>query len=137
MIKDYINDLCDELNIDVPFISHDTSVFPTETTLAMCHSTKNRIYIRPMDKPTPDLLFSIAHELRHIWQIKTDETYYFKDYKNSNELTSDEYNLQIAELDANAYATIVMIDDFGLQPLFNGLSDRVINAIYNYIEDNF
>lgn len=45
------------------------------------------------------LLHSIAHELRHNWQYKTDQHYYFDNYT-----LGPGYSETVAEKDANAYA---------------------------------
>lgn len=126
MINDFILDVCDELEIPVPKISYDTSVFFSSTMMAMCYD--DTIYIKP-SKPNPDLLFSIAHELRHMWQLKNNESFYFRNYKNVTQLDAEHYNLQIAEVDANAFAAIIMEDWFNLSPQFYGLSDKVVRAI--------
>lgn len=133
MINQYIKDICKELNISVPEISFDTSLFVTPTMMALYDG--NTIYIKHFDKPNPDQLFSIAHELRHVWQIQTDEDYYFNNYKSVKDIDVENYNLQIAEIDANAFASVIMIDWFGLQPLYHGMSNKVIDAIKNRIEE--
>lgn len=46
----------------------------------------------------------------------------------------EEYNLQIAEIDANDFAYIVMVDLFGMKPLFHGLSDNVKSRILDRVE---
>lgn len=130
MIEEFIADICELLEIEVPKISYNTSHFPTKTTLAQCEPTANIIYLTKIDKPNPDYVFSIAHELRHIYQYQTDEKIYLSEYKPSNKCSSvEEYNLQIAEVDANAFASIVMTDFFSIKPQWNGLSDKVINEI--------
>ena len=48
---------------------------------------------------------------------------------------TEEYNLQKEEIDANAYACVVMMDMFGIKPLFNGLDDEVINKIWERAEE--
>lgn len=117
MIKEFITDVCELLEIEVPTISYDTTRFATETTMAQCKPSANTIYINKTDKPNPDYIFSIAHELRHIYQYQTDEEFYLSDYKPSNKcLSVEEYNLQIAEIDANAFASIVMTDFFSMKP---------------------
>lgn len=65
MIKEYITDICVLLNIDVPKISYATSLSPTNSTMAICDN-ENTIYLRNINKPNPDYMFSIAHELRHL-----------------------------------------------------------------------
>lgn len=130
MIEEFITDVCKLLEIDVPKISYDTSHFPTETTLAQCEPKTNTIYLNKADKPNQDYVFSIAHELRHIYQYQTNEEFYLSGYKPSNKCSSvEEYNLQIAEVDANAFASIVMTDFFSIKPQWNSLSNKVINAI--------
>ena len=130
MIEEFITDICELLEIPVPSILYDTSHFPTETTMAQCELTSNTIYLNKIDKPNPDYLFTIAHELRHIFQYKDNEQLYLSNYKTSDNCSSvEEYNLQIAEVDANAFAGIIMIQYFHLKPRWNGLSDKVINAI--------
>jgi len=55
--------------------------------------------------------------------------YFFSDYKTRDELDVEEYNLQLPELDANAFAKIYMTNCYGVEPLFEGMSRKVINAI--------
>ena len=134
MIEEFITDICELLDIPIPSISYDTSHFPTETTMAQCELTNDiiYIYINKTDKPNPDYLFAIAHELRHIFQFQDDEQFYLSNYKTSDNCSSvEEYNLQIAEVDANAFAGLVMINFFGLKPLFEGLSDSVKAKIFD------
>lgn len=136
MIKEFIADICDLLNITKPSVSFDTSNFQSETTMAECTLSGKIIYVKKYDKPNPDQLFSIAHELRHIWQIQNDEKLYFSAYKPISLCNSvEEYNLQIAEIDANAFAGIIMIEFFHLQPLFEGLSNSVKLKIYERMKE--
>ena len=134
MIEEYITDICYLLNIKEPYVSYDVVGFATDTTMAQCDVVNNTIYLYK-DKPNPDYLFSIAHELRHIWQYQTDEKFYLSGYKPSNKCSSvEEYNLQIAEIDANAFASIIMTDFFSIKPQWNGLSNKVIDAIEKRIK---
>lgn len=135
IIEEYIKAICMELEISIPKVSYDVSKFPTDTMMAMV--TRDVMYIKKPKNGTKvnaDLLFSIAHELRHIWQIDTDEQYFMQNYKGSSELDVESYNMQLAEIDANAYACLVMMDEFGVKPQFNGLSERVRKAIYDRVE---
>ena len=135
MIYDFINDICDILNISVPSVSFDTSKFSTDTMMAQVNPSGDTIYLKKYDKPNPDQFFSIAHELRHIWQIQNDEELYFSTYKPIDLLPSvEEYNLQIAELDANAFAGLVMMDFFNLKPLFEGVPDSVKAKIFERMD---
>lgn len=132
---DFINNLCKLLDIPKPKISYDTSHFPNATTLAQCSSDGTTIYLKEIDSPDLEYFFAIAHELRHIWQIiKYKETYLSK-YKPRNCCKSlNDYAIQIAEVDSNAFAGVIMVDCFGIKPLFNGYSQTVKDAIYNRME---
>ena len=66
MINEFVNDVCTILDIDAPAVSFDTSRFTTDTMMAQCSPDGSTIYIKKSDKPNPDQLFSIAHELRHV-----------------------------------------------------------------------
>lgn len=135
MIKEFITDVCELLEIKVPKISYDTTHFATKTTMAQCEPETNTIYLNKVDKPNQDYVFSIAHELRHIYQYQTDKEFYLSRYKPSNKCSSiEEYNLQIAEVDANAFAAIIMTDFFSVKPQWNGLSGKVIDTIEKRIE---
>ena len=46
MINEYIADVCDLLDMDIPTISHDDSHFPTNTTMALCNPAAHTIYLR-------------------------------------------------------------------------------------------
>lgn len=135
MLYDYIDDVCDILDIPVPTVSFDTSHFQTKTMMAQCVPEDSIIYLKEYTKPNPDQLFSIAHELRHIWQFHTDEQLYFSKYKPVESCSSvEEYNLQIAELDANAFAYMVMVSFFHLKPLFEGVSEPIKEKIIERVE---
>lgn len=129
MINGYIEKVCKILKITVPNISYDTSHFTTETTLAQCDSAGTTMYLRHTVLSNSDDAFAIAHELRHIWQIRNDCDRYFANYKTSDEIGVETYNNQLAEIDANAFAAIIMANFFGLRPLYNGLSKKTIDKI--------
>lgn len=80
MIQEFVSTICEILNICIPFISYDTSNFQSDTMMAQCSQDGSTIYLKKYDKPNPDQLFSIAHELRHIWQIKYHHDLYFYNY---------------------------------------------------------
>ena len=134
MINEYIKNVCEILKITPPDISYDISHFPTKTTLAQCSSDGTTIYLRHITLSNPDDVFAIAHELRHIWQIRNDYDEYFTNYKTSDEIGVEAYNNQLAEIDANAFATIIMTDLFKLRPLYNGLSKRTVDNIMARID---
>lgn len=125
-INDFIKFICKELNIECPEISYDESKLIGETMLALYDGEKIYLKNKEID---PDTLFAIAHELRHAWQIKNNEEYFLGNYKNRMETDIESYNMQIAEIDANAFATIIMIDIFKIKPLFQGMTEKTIKTI--------
>lgn len=130
MIDDFIRYVCEILEIEVPTVKVNKNKMATESTLACI---ENGIIYLKTKQPSLDLLFAISHELRHLWQIKTDRNFYFKDYKTSQEIGNiDDYNKQIAELDANAFGYMIMGANYGVEPLFNGLSDEIVQMIKTY-----
>lgn len=147
MIKNYLIALCDLLDINMPSVSYDTSKFNSKTMMSMAEINEkgSKIYLMKKSNPDPDYLFAIAHEMRHIWQAKTNMDLYLSNYKTANQFSSvNEYNLQLAEVDANAFAAIVMINMFGVKPTWNNLSDKVIatveqqmNSMIDEINSNF
>lgn len=129
MIEKFIKKVCDILDIYSPGISFDTSHFATSTMLAQCSPDGSTIHIRKIEKPNLDYFFAIAHELRHVWQIRTDAERWLSNYLPADVLTVEEYNNQPAEIDANAFATVIMSDAFGMTPKFIGLSESTKTRI--------
>ena len=134
MIDNFIAEICFMLNINKPSVSYDTSHFAADTMMAQCNSSGDTIYLKKKDKPNPDYLFAIAHELRHIWQISTNRKLYFSNYQTVDILGNEKYNSQLAEVDANAFAGLIMIEFFHLNPLWHGLSDNNIKLIEKRME---
>ena len=135
MIKEFVEEVCSILNMKLPNVSYDTSCFLTDTTIAQCDISSNTIYLKETESSNPDYLFAIAHELRHLWQAATDRETYFSDYQTADILGKERYNSQAAEVDANAFAGLIMIQFFHLQPLWQGLSDNNIRKINSRMND--
>ncbi|MBO7713957.1 MAG: ImmA/IrrE family metallo-endopeptidase [Methanobrevibacter sp.] len=136
MINDFILDVCDYMGIDPPELSYNTDHFSSDTMIAQCSPDGSTIFVKPYEKrPTMDHYFAIAHELRHVWQIRTDKNKYMADYKPVSLCGSiEEYNLQPAEIDANAFAAAVMMDAFGVKPLFENQSEKVKSEIWDRVK---
>lgn len=58
--------------------------------------------------------------MRHKYQID-NKMFDFNNYKKSSEISIRDYNLQFEEIDANAYAYLIMMEQFGIELKFNGL----------------
>lgn len=133
-MEEFISEVCSTLGIPIPEIEYKPQdFFPTATMLAMCDSGAKTVYVRHSENVNPDLLFAVAHELRHCWQIQ-NKPEMLDGYREAKDLTVEEYNLQTAEIDANAFAGAVMVDCFGIKPLFHGLPENVKEKIYDEME---
>lgn len=135
-IYTFIDIICNNLKIKKPRIQIKHDAFVSGTVFAAYDYKNKKIAI---DDPKSyenkaDLLFAIAHELRHKYQID-NHMFDFENYKTSKDVTTEEYNLQKEEIDANAYACVVMMDLFGIKPLFNGLPTKVVQEIEKKIDE--
>lgn len=122
----FIEIICDDLEIEKPLVE-EVLFLHTPTQLAEYIPSDNILKYRPGKIPL-DTMFSIAHELRHIWQMKNCPEI-FQNYINSTDTDIEQYNLQSAEIDANAYAMVIMESGFGITPQFKGLNEKVKKKI--------
>lgn len=130
-VRLFVERVCSVLGIEPVPVREDGRRLMTATTMAALAPDGSEICIRDGAKLDPDLYFAVAHELRHAWQLRTDPDRWMAGYHNATELDVEAYNLQPAELDANGFAAIIMIECFHIRPLFQGLPERVVTAIYN------
>ena len=77
-----------------------------------------------------DIYFAICHELRHVYQTVYAPDLFSQYATIDDGLSTEEYNLQPAEIDANAFAAVYMREKFGVSPLFRSYSEKVKNEIY-------
>ena len=78
--------------------------------------------------------FAISHELRHVYQLKYNYQIFEKYVEKDTGISTEDYNLQEAEIDANAFGSLYMQVNFGVKPLFLGYSDKVKGKIDKQIE---
>ena len=83
-LRRFTQTVCDLLEIETPRI-RESARLETKTTLAAAASDGSEILLRSDMTPSPDLYFAIAHELRHIWQIRTEPERWLQDYRRSAE----------------------------------------------------
>ena len=105
--KFYINKICSVLKIKPPHISFDNSKFKSNTMLAMCETENNTIYLKETDILTPDHIFAIAHELRHLWQFQNNKELFLSNYESIDKIGLEKYNSQLDKVDAHAFAAIL------------------------------
>ena len=114
------------LKIAVPAIRF-VPVKQLRTRTQIAALTPDGILIRNDLGVTPELFFAIAHELRHAYQLENDRSLH--DYHTSDQLDIDEYNAQPLEVDANAFAAVVMAEFFGISPQFLNMPERIRQLI--------
>ncbi len=89
-------------------------------TMRACASSDGKVILasdRLIDLPAADTVFAVSHEFRHIWQ-RTFAPDMLVDYKPRDQFDDTvTYNLQPAEIDANAWGCIVCDDLLHLRPL--------------------
>lgn len=122
-LKEFIGEVCAVLEIPVPDISDDFRVFENNTRMAVLEIKKNvpTLYLCDRMETEQDYYFAVAHELRHLWQYITNEKYWLGGYKTAEEIGITAYNRQRLEIDANAFAALVMVLSFGMVPTFQSL----------------
>jgi len=100
--------------------------------VAVYDQDTDTIFIKDLKKiPTIDELFAIAHEWRHVWQSKIHPED-LNDYRERAECQDlEDYNNQPAEIDANAWAWIVVSKMLGGKgrPTFPSLSRETVAKI--------
>lgn len=129
-LNEYIQLICDMLKLEVPKLIFTNEHLVSDTEWA-CYSFKDHeIFIRENSKITLEVLFSIAHELRHAWQSTYHANEYLEDYIPREEFNNIiEYNKQPAEIDANAFAIVIMVNIFHRQPIIDTLTDEIKKLI--------
>lgn len=135
-IKTFANEICNTLGIPCPkillsklpsdmFAAYEPYEYAIYIDPKKCYDNKGRIKI--------EFFIAVSHELRHAYQYKNNLSC-IAEYKERKYFDNTEsYNLQPAEIDANAFAEIVIVDYFGLQVLWQNYSQKVRNEISNRV----
>lgn len=127
----FAREVCNILDISVPaikFVPFDR--MRTSTQIAAL--TPDAVLVRNDVTVSPELFFAISHELRHSYQIANGAD--LKEYQTSDKISNGQYNFQPLEVDANAFAALIMSDFFGIVPRFQNLPESVRNAISSRME---
>lgn len=117
--KDIVRQNCRALLVPIPSIRVvEPSAFPSPTMESAASRDGKRLAVnrvfaeRPIELPRVWLVLS--HECRHIWQAVYADV--FNGYRQSSELSVHDYNAQPAEVDAWAWAVLVVSNRFGVRP---------------------
>lgn len=127
----FAREVCGILDISAPAIKF-VSADQMQTSTQIAALTPDAVLIRNDMTVSPELFFAIAHELRHAYQIANGAD--LKGYQASDKISIEQYNLQPLEVDANAFAALVMSDFFGIVPRFHNLPESVKVAITDRME---
>lgn len=122
----FSREICDILDIPVPFIKF-VSADRMHTGTQIAALTPDAVLIRNDIEISAELLFALAHELRHAYQIASGES--LEEYRTSDRISIEQYNLQPLEVDANAFGALIMSDFFGIVPQFRNMPDTIRKAI--------
>lgn len=135
MVGEYALTICKILDLADIRLIFSSEKMQTKSMMACADVENGIVYVRPKMKENLDTRFAVAHELRHIWQFRTDKEKYFANYKTAEELDLETYNLQAAEVDANAFSVIVMVDLYGIKPTFDNLPKEIRAIIYQKADE--
>ena len=133
LIIEVAGDCADSLGVTCPKIEFGTEKSRDgNLTGLILDSNKNPKKLLVSDEYVHilDILFGVCHEIRHVYQALYMKEI-FSSYIELEKLDTEAYNLQEAEIDANAYASLFIEKNFGVAPLFTGYSDKVKAAIKN------
>ena len=79
------------------------------------------------DLSDKDYIFVLSHEMRHVYQ--EEKGLIKQDYKKRNETILSDYNKQENEIDANAFAMVILFNVLGIVPSFENLDQTAITKI--------
>lgn len=131
-LQQFADIVAGHLGIACPEISF-VSELATPTQLGAYSPEDKTLYIKESASPL-DQALTVAHELRHVWQERTGWTELL-DHRSPVGIDAATYNMQPEEIDAHAFSAIVLVDAFGVKPLFNGLPPEVLGQIEDRIRE--
>lgn len=131
LISNFIADVCFVLGIDVPKVTHNFLGICTDTRKEQF--TGEKFFIPATDEPDSEFLFYVAHNLRVRWQFLTNPDYF--DFQSVEEIGIDNYDNQLAEVDAVAFASLYMIGYFQLMDDFTSVSCQTRELILKRMEE--
>ncbi len=138
-IKQYVKDVCEVLCVDAPIVLYEGDDMQKNSSAqtVFANGTYTLNIVDGSINPS-DTYFVVARELRHMWQMITDRKKYFSDYLVAPNISEEDQNAQISEIDCTAFAIYIMRRFFSLTPKIinspetSNLVDLRYNAIANY-----
>lgn len=118
MINNYVKMICGMLQLPMPQVFYSDNALQPGQHARLTQDGK-QLYLRKQKAASLDQLFAASSELRREWQRRNDNARYYGEYKSSEELPLREFSMQPAEVDANAFAAVVVSAFFGVEPVFD------------------
>lgn len=131
LVNRFIKDVCFVLGIDVPKVTHNFLDICTDTRKEQF--TGENFFVPATDEPDSEFLFYVAHNLRVRWQFLTNPDYF--DFQSVEEIGIDNYDNQLAEVDAAAFASLYMIGYFQLMTKFLSVSSQTRELVLKRMEE--
>lgn len=118
MINNYVKMICGMLQLPMPQVFYSDNALQPGQHARLTPDGK-QLYLRKQKAASLDQLFAASSELRREWQRRNDNARYYGEYKSREELPLREFSMQPAEVDANAFAAVVVSAFFGVEPVFD------------------
>lgn len=122
--EEFMMAVADDLNVAPRPLEYVSDL--SGTMMGALREDMKSICIKESIRGSIDEHLVIAHEMRHIWQCENDALH---EIKSREDTALYEYNEQSHEIDANAYATVVVLLCSNRIAMWQKLSDDVRIAI--------
>jgi len=143
ILRFFTSEVCRILRIKEPKVSFDNSVIDEITgdfnSPSVYEQHQDVIYIRSYFEPVFMTFFSIASELRHTWQHRYFPSKYYTNYARLDKKHRNyiEFYSQPAEIDACAFAHVVVEENFHTSCEHEGYTPEMIDRVEKRKEEIF
>lgn len=143
ILRFFTSEVCRILNVKEPKVSFDSSVIDEITgdfnAPSVYEQHQDIIYIRSYFEPVFMTFFSIASEIRHTWQHHYYPSKYYSNYARLDKKHRNyiEFYSQPAEIDACAFAHVVIEENFHTSCEHEGYTPQMIEWVEKRKEEIF
>lgn len=111
-LNEWIGEITDVLNIGGVNIEY-ADTLPTDTMMTAYVPSDQVVYVKKGLNSFLDIVFAITHELRHVYQHRKGLLHSYKVREN---IDVESYNNQELEVDAHAFALLMIERYLGVTP---------------------
>lgn len=111
-LNEWIGEITDVLNIGGVNIEY-ADTLPTDTMMTAYVPSDQVVYVKKGLNSFLDIVFAITHELRHVYQHRKGLLHSYKAREN---IDVESYNNQELEVDAHAFALLMIERYLGVTP---------------------